>query len=98
MMLDNFPWWLIIVAVLGLFLGFCFMKKYEFSYKLDYKKTILIFILTILLAGWTIDVLGLNNILMKRGPMKGMMKKYMYSDFDKNLPRQMDGRFQEGRF
>ena len=73
-MLLEFPWWIIVLAILGLLLGIYFIRKYDFSYKKNPLVIIIGFILAILLAGWFIDAVGLNEILLHSGPMKGIMR------------------------
>jgi hypothetical protein len=73
-MLSNFPWWLIIFAIISLFIGFWLIHKYDFSYKIKPSFLIIGFILSIILAGLIIDMTGLNETLSNKGPMKGMMR------------------------
>lgn len=73
---STFPWWTIILAILGLVIGIWLIRKYDFSYKRKPWIIILGFVLAIIVAGWTIDEIGLNNTLFHSGPMKGMMRNY----------------------
>ncbi|MCF7834059.1 MAG: hypothetical protein K9L98_01105 [Candidatus Pacebacteria bacterium] len=76
-MLSSFPWWTIVFAIVGLALGIWLIRRYDFSYKLKPWVVILFFTLAVIVAGFTIDAIGLNNTLMHRGPMKGMMNSYI---------------------
>ena len=76
-LLSNFPWWIIILAIFGLILGIWLIRKYDFSYKIKPWVVILGFVLAIVIAGWFIDVVGLNDILFHYGPMKGFMNGYI---------------------
>lgn len=60
-MLDNFPLWIPVLAVLGIVLGIWFLKKYDFSYKKNFWLIIAGFIVSILLAAFVMDNLGLNE-------------------------------------
>jgi uncharacterized membrane protein len=80
--ISSFPWWTFIFAVVGLVIGIWLIRQYDFSYKKEPWVIILGFILIVLFAGWTIDVMGLNDNLLQRGPMKGMMQNYF---LDKNI-------------
>ena len=75
-LLSSFPWWAPIVAIAGFGLGVLLLKKYDFSYKKNFLLIIIGFILAVLLAGLLINYLGLDNVWMKRGPMKGLYQQY----------------------
>lgn len=75
--LASFPWWAPVFAILGLVLGIWLLRRYDFSYKIDFKIIILGFILAIITAGVLIDMTGLNDTWVRRGPMKGMMQNYI---------------------
>lgn len=83
-MLSNFPWWIVIFTIISLSIGIWLVRKYDFSYKIKPWAMVLSFILIIVIAGFTIDMMGLNDTLRHRGPMKGMMSKY----FQNNTPQQ----------
>lgn len=69
-MLVNFPFWVPLFAIVGIVLGLRMLKKYDFSYKKNYWLIIAGFILSIILAGFLIDYLGLNDTWSRRGPMR----------------------------
>ncbi len=75
-LLSSFPWWMLVLAILGLIIGIWLLRRYDFSYKINFKIIIVGVIFAIIVAGWLIDMIGLNDILIRRGPMKGMMKRY----------------------
>ncbi len=75
--LSSFPWWAPILAILGLVIGIWLLRKYDFSFRVNFKVIIVGFILAIIVGGWVIDSVGLNDILIRRGPMQGMMRQYM---------------------
>ena len=72
--ISLFPWWVLILAVLGLAVGTLLVRKYDFSYKIDFKKAIVLIILAVVISGWLIDILGFNDLLARRGLMRGMMR------------------------
>ena len=78
--LSNFPWWALALAIIGLIVGICLLRKYDFSIKLNIKLTIIGFILAVIVGGWIVDSIGLNDILIRRGPMHGIMRQYLQSD------------------
>ena len=72
--LSSFPWWAPMLAIVGLIVGIWLLRKYDFSFKVNFKMVIVGFILAIVVSGWIIDSIGLNDILIRRGPMQGMMR------------------------
>lgn len=79
-MLSNFPWWIIIFTIISLSIGIWLIRKYDFSYKIKPWVVVSGFILVIVFAGFGIDMMGLNDTLRHRGPMKGMMNKYFQNN------------------
>lgn len=75
-MVSNFPWWTTIFAILFLTIGIWLVRQYDFSYKKNPLIIIIGFILAIVFAGWIIDMTGLNERLIQRGPMRGIMQNY----------------------
>ncbi len=74
--LSNFPWWAVTFSILGLILGIWLLRKYDFSFKVNFKLLIAGFILAVIIGGWIVDNLGLNDLLVRRGPMQGIMRQY----------------------
>ncbi len=79
-LLLNFPWWTVLFAVLSLLLGIFLIRKYDFSYKIKPWAIIVAFIMIILISAWFVDLLGFNEVLLRRGPGKGMMKRYIQEE------------------
>lgn len=75
-MIENFPWWAPIFAVIGIILGVGLLKKYDFSYKKNFTTIIAFFILAVLFAGFLIDKLGLNDYWARRGPMQKFYQRF----------------------
>jgi len=74
--LSTFPWWSLFLAIVGLILGVYLIRRYSFSYKLDFKILVIGFVLAVIAAGWLVDVIGLNDIWFRHGPMRGFMRQY----------------------
>lgn len=70
MMLNSFPWWIPIAAIVGIAVSIWLLKKYDFSYKKNFLFIIIGFIISIIIAAWLIDSFGLNEAWSKRGPMR----------------------------
>jgi hypothetical protein len=75
--LSSFPWWTPVLAIVGLIAGIWLLRKYDFSFKINFKVVIIGFILAVIVGGWVIDSIGLNDVLIRRGPMHGIMRQYM---------------------
>lgn len=78
--ISNFPWWAPIIVIIGLITGIKLFKKYDFSYKKNFLFIIVIFISAVLFAGVLIDILGFDNLWIKRGPMRRFYQQYDYID------------------
>lgn len=75
-MISNFPLWAPFFAVIFLFFGIRLMKRYDFSYKKNFVYIVIWLVLGVVFAGFIFDVTGLNEIWLRRGPMRGIMKEY----------------------
>ncbi len=90
-MISNFPWWAIVLAIISLTLGIWLLHKYDFSFKVNFKLIIVGFILAVIAGGFIIDMLGLNNVLTRRGPMQGMMRRYIENSDTRDTFDSYDG-------
>ncbi len=79
-MMAGFPWWTLILAILGLTLGIWLIRQYDFSYKIKPWLIISGFILAIIIGGYIIDIIGINDAMSRQGPMRGMMRNYISND------------------
>ncbi len=82
-MLSSFPWWAPILAVIGLVLGIWLMRRYDFSFKVDFKSLVIGILLAVIVGGVVVDMLGFNDALVRRGPMRGMMKEMMRGNIER---------------
>jgi hypothetical protein len=71
-MLTSFPLWLPLLAAATIFTGFSLLKKYDFSNQHNFKLIAIAVMIAALAAGAAIDQLGLNDIWLKRDPMRGI--------------------------
>ncbi len=85
LMLDSFPLWIPFVAVLGIIAGVWFLKKYDFSYRKNFWYIVCGFIVSIVLAAFMVDYLGLNETWSRRGPMQRFYRQIETQNI--NLPR-----------
>lgn len=69
-LLTSMPIWIPILAIICIVIGIWMLRKYDFSYKENFKLIIFGFILSIVLAAFVIDQLGLNDTWSRQGPMR----------------------------
>ena len=75
--LASFPWWAPVLAIVGLIAGIWLLRKYDFSFKVNFKTLIIGLVLAVIVGGIIVDLSGLNDLLVRRGPMRGMMRQYL---------------------
>jgi hypothetical protein len=76
MILNSFPWWAPIIAIVGVILAIWLIKKYDFSYKKNFLFIILSFIFAVIIGALLMDFLGFNDYFAKRGPMRGFYRQF----------------------
>jgi hypothetical protein len=86
LMLNSFPWWAIFLAGLGLISGILLLSKYDIIYKINYLYLIMGFVIAIIIAGWTIDKTGIDNLWLNQGPMRGIMRQYIQNNNIQTTP------------
>ena len=74
-LLESFPWWAVVSAVLGLIIGLWIIRKYDFSYKINFKIIIIGFVAAIIIAGYLVDAIGLNDVFFRQGCMNRIYGK-----------------------
>ncbi|KKS93671.1 MAG: hypothetical protein UW68_C0032G0011 [Candidatus Collierbacteria bacterium GW2011_GWB1_44_6] len=68
--LESFPLWIPLLAIVGIVGGIWLLKKFDFSYQKNFPLIVLVFITSILLAAFLLNYMGLDNLWMKQGPMR----------------------------
>lgn len=91
LMLASFPWWVPILAIIGIAIGIWLLKKYDFSYKKNFMLIIVAFIASIVIAAWLIDYLGFNEAWSTRGPMRKFYQQFERQE--NNFPSGRGSRF-----
>lgn len=69
-MIDRFPLWIPLLAIISIILGIWMLKKYDFSYKKNFWLIIIGFIISIILTAFALDYLGFNDAWSRKGPMR----------------------------
>lgn len=68
--IENFPWWIIPLGMLGVLVSVWLLKKYDYSYKKNFPLIIFGFVLSIVVAAFVVDKTGLNEAWFQRGAMR----------------------------
>ena len=71
-MISSFEWWMPIFAILGLVVGIWLLRRYDFSYKINFKIFIIGLVISILIAGFVVDMTGINDNWFRHGGGRGM--------------------------
>jgi len=74
-MLSSFPVWIPLLAVFGTVTGIWMLKKYDFSYKKNFALIALAFMISIVVAAYAIDSLGLNDIWSTKRPVNRLYQQ-----------------------
>lgn len=74
-LLSSFPIWVPLLAALSVVGGILLLRKYDFSYKQNFWLIVAGFIISIILATFVLDYLGLNDLWSRQGPMKRLYQQ-----------------------
>jgi hypothetical protein len=80
LMLNNFPLWIPLLAILAVVAGIWLLKKFDFSYKTNFVFLIISFIIALFASGWFINALGLNEIWSQTRPMRRFYQRLELND------------------
>lgn len=80
MILNSFPLWVPILAIIGVVVGIWMLKKYDFSYQKNFNLVALTFITIILVTAAILEFTGLNDLWMNQGPMRRFNQRYLQQD------------------
>lgn len=76
LMIENFPWWILLSAICGVVFGIYLLKKYDFSYKKNFSLIAGGFVVAIILAAFLVDLTGINDLWSRQGPMRKFYQRY----------------------
>lgn len=85
-LLATFPWWAPMIAIAGMGAGIWLLRTYDVSFKIHFPVLVAGFVLAVLAGGWVVDSIGLNDALLRQGPMRGMMQRYAPHDPAQGFP------------
>lgn len=69
-LLSHFSWWGPTIALISLLLGIWLLRQYEFSYKKNFALIAAGFVLAIVTASFILDMSGLSEVMLQRGPFR----------------------------
>lgn len=75
-LISSFPWWSLIIAVMGISFGTYLLRKFDFSYKSNFVLMVVVFVFAVIISGWLVNYLGLDNLWNRRGPIRNLYQKY----------------------
>ncbi len=84
-MLNVFPWWALIVSLIGIIGGYILLKKYDFSYKKNFTLIAIFLAICIILTAYLVDYFSLNNLFLKQPPFRGFYQT-QFEGICKNNP------------
>ena len=70
LMLQSFPLWIPLLAIMSIAPGVWLLKQFDFSYKKNFVLIICGFIVSIVLAAVILDYSGLDTLWYKQGSMR----------------------------
>ncbi len=65
--LTNLPWYIPVLAVVGLVGGYYLLKRYDFSYRHNFIAILLVVIIGLILGTYSLSLLRLDDFLTRRG-------------------------------
>jgi len=74
-LMDLFPWWAFIIAIVGMILGIILLKKFDFSYRKNFIGIIVVVLFSFLVSAYALDSLGVPAIVTQHGPMNQMYQQ-----------------------
>jgi uncharacterized membrane protein len=75
-LLSSFPWWAPVLAFVGLMVGIRLLKKFDFSYRKNFLLIFLACFVSIIISGWLLDYLGIDQLWSGKGMMRNFYRQY----------------------
>jgi len=87
--ITQFPWWIPLLAIMGIIVAVVLLRKYDFSYRNNFKVIFLAFIASVILAAVIVDASGINESL-SRGKMKRFYQQIYATSGHDVIPQRGD--------
>lgn len=65
--LTTLPWYIPVLAIVGLIGGYLLLKRYDFSYRKNFNIITIVIVLALIMGSYILDKLGLDSFLSGRG-------------------------------
>lgn len=66
-LLTSIPWYIPVLGVLGLVIGYLLLKQYDFSYRKNLSAIVVLILSALVLSSILFDKMGINDVLSRRG-------------------------------
>lgn len=96
MMINSFPWWIPLLAVVGILLGVLLLKKYDFSYKKNFTVIAIVFVTALIMAAFIVDASGINETWSRQARMRRLYQSTQ--ERRQNVPNQKRKQFDRGMY
>lgn len=97
LMVESFPWWVLLFGLGGIASGICLLKKYDFSYKKNFSIISGIFVLAIIFAAFLINLTGINDLWSRQGPMRKFYQRHQPSNVQNSPAPAYKGKMQNSQ-
>jgi len=94
-MIASFPWWIPLLAILGMAFSIYLLRRYDFSYKHNFGVIVLILVVAVFAAVWIIDSSGIANSWTRREPMRRFYHQRMLEEGIYPQPIRPSGRMMQ---
>lgn len=74
--ISDFPWWAILISIIGITAGFRLLKKCDFSYKKNLGWILTVSLIIIILAPILINQTGINDAWGRKSHMRRIFDRY----------------------
>jgi len=74
-LLNSFPLWVPTGAIIGMIIGLILLKRYDFSYRHNFRIILIFIIAAIISSSYLLNSLGLNQNLSTHTPLRELYKQ-----------------------
>jgi hypothetical protein len=82
----TFPWAILFLSVVSIAGGLTLLKRYEFSYKMNFAVLAIVLIVVAAVLGFLLDRVGFNERVAPHPPLRRFYRNYFDEDFRHPLP------------
>ncbi len=94
--LNNLPWYIPALAVIGLVGGYLLLRRYDFSYRKNFGYIILASILGLVIGSYALSSLRIDDFLSRRGYFRQIYQNQLMTPMPSGGQGRMQNRF--GRY